>query len=167
MLSELFEFDVKEPWEYPWESEARESVLEEIIREKYNESEGNKVLDVAKNVIKLCRKIGGTPKIREYASRAHGTINIVCYMGDVGKINSIWFDSNVLGINTDKGVGDLILPKDFGIDINVAGDLHPERINYSKGIIDYFKAENYAEGVMKPEKISVDIYEGNIQIVFK
>jgi hypothetical protein len=126
------------------------------------------MLKVAKEFIEMCKKIGGKPKVREYASRHFGTIDMACYLDDVEKITSMWFDSGVLSITTEKGTGAIQLPKGLDkADIRVKGNIHAESVEFSDHMQDFFKISKYTEGFMKPRVIKLDIYDDHVKIVFK
>ncbi|HDH44749.1 MAG TPA: hypothetical protein ENG66_05095 [Thermococcus sp.] len=180
MLAELFELRTKAE-EVPWESEATEELLEDIIKEKYGkykkkypemaeelEETAKKVLKVAKEFIRMCRKIGGKPKVREYASRFFGTIDMVCYLDDVEKITSLWYDGGIISITTEKGSGSIHLPEGLNrADINIKNVEKAESVDFSDYLMRYFGIRNYVEGFMRPSRIDMDIYKDHIKLTFR
>jgi len=182
-LAKLFEFrtEVEEYKEVPWESEATEELLEDIVEKKYEkykktyptmakelEERKNKVLKVAKDFVKMCRKIGGKPKVREYASRYFGTIDMVCHLDDVEKITSVWYDNGVLSVTTEKGTGSMHLPKGLDkVDMKLKDVDAVEEIEFSNHITTYFGVKRFVEGFMKPEKIELDIYDDHVKMIFR
>ncbi len=180
-LAELFEFKTgAEVEEVPWESEATESLLEDIVRKKYGKRKKtyptmakeikeaeNKVLKVAKDFIKMCRKIGGKPRVREYASRYFGTIDMVCYLDEVEKVTSVWYDNGVLSVTTEKGTGAMHLPKGLDkADVKLKGIDGAEEVEFGNYIITHFGVKRYVEGFMRPDRIELDIYDDHVRLYF-
>lgn len=166
-LAELFEFrtETEAEVEVPWITEATEELIENIVRGKYKGEQARQVEEVAKRFIRFCRKIGGKPKVREYASRYFGTIDMSCYLGD-GRIYSVDFWSGRLSVMTDKGWHTLELPESFNkpeIEIK-----EPKKVG--KVVFDMHMkptAEFKASDVFGIKEIAFDIYSDHVKIQFR
>lgn len=177
MLSELFEFRT-EVEEVPWITEATEELIEDIVRSKYGkdiermptmrkeiEEQAKRVEEVAKRFIRFCRKIGGRPKVREYASRYHGTIDLTCYFEDGAEITTMSYWGGNLSVGTDRGWDKLKLPE--GLNKAEIKIKDPKKIG---GVIfdEHMKPVEFrASNMFGIKEISMDIYSDHVKIDFR
>lgn len=93
---------------------------------------------------------------------------MVCYLDDVEKITSVWYDNGVLSVTTEKGTGSIHLPEGLDkADMRLKDIDAVEEIEFSNFITTYFGVKRFVEGFMKPEKIELDIYDDHVKIQFR
>jgi len=164
--------------EIPWIREATEELIEDIVRKKYEkkkermphlskeiEETARRVEEAAKKFIRFCREIGGTPKVKEYASRFFGTIELACHFKDGAEIVTVRYRDGNLSVVTDKGWGSLELPKGLN-----KAEIRIKDLEKVGEVIfdDYIKpVEFLAHDVPGIKEIVMDIYGDHVKIKFR
>ena len=144
-----------------WITEATDELIEDIVRSRYEKEEAKKIEEVAKDFIGFCRKIGGKPKIREYISRYHGSLDLACHFED--KKESYLRYQRGLHISTGKGYGTLKLPK--GLDKAVLC-IEPENVEF---VIfnECIKPPEFIARISGIKEISADIFEDHVGVYIR